>query len=109
MNKFLLTSLSVLALAACINDVEDVQEPNTDSNYKTVYLPIQFVATGANVTRAGDASQEGTVAGSTESSFTTTNNLELYFYDEKGTDFDFLAEEGLNEVLHGRRKTITPS
>jgi hypothetical protein len=98
MNKFLLTSLSVLTLAACINDVEDVQEPNTDSNYKTVYLPIQFVATGANVTRAGDASQEGTVAGSTESSFTTTNNLELYFYDEKGTDFDFLAKEGLNVV-----------
>jgi hypothetical protein len=98
MNKFLLTGLSLLTLAACTHDLDEWQEPNNDSQYKTVYLPIQFVTTGTNVTRTGDATQEGTVAGSTDETFTTTNNLELFFFDDKGTDFDFLSKEGLNKV-----------
>jgi hypothetical protein len=97
MNKFLLTGLSLLTLAACTHDMDEWQEPNNDSQYKTVYLPLQFVTAGENVTRSGDASQEGTVAGSTGDTYKTSNNdLDLYFFDAKGTDFDFLNQQGLN-------------
>jgi hypothetical protein len=98
MNKFLLTGLSVLTLAACTNDLDEGQEPNIDSKYKTVYLPLQFVTAGENVTRTEDATQESTIAGSTGDSFTTTNNLELFFFTDDGTDFDFLSQDGLDMI-----------